>query len=46
MEAENGFRNILGRNEHFNSFIFREIGSFESPLFSIDINIKKLYKLV
>ena len=34
IEAENGFRNMQGRSEYFNSFIARELLSLKSSLFS------------
>ena len=40
IEAENRFRNLYGRNEHFNSFVSREISSFKSPLLAQEINEK------
>ncbi|WP_269623060.1 ATP-dependent DNA helicase RecG [Prochlorococcus marinus] len=40
IEAENGFKNIQGRNEHFHTFISREIESFDSPLLKRDIKKK------
>ena len=44
IEAENRFRNLYGRNEHFNSFVSREISSFRSPLLAQEI-YEKIYKL-
>ncbi len=44
IEAENGFTNVYGRNEHFNSFVFREIKSFKSALFSRGV-YERLIKL-
>ncbi|KGG11781.1 ATP-dependent DNA helicase RecG [Prochlorococcus sp. SS52] len=40
VEAENGFKNIHGRAEHFNSFLSREIKEFKSPLLSNEIDKK------
>ena len=37
VEAENGFRNLHGRNEYFNVFLSREISLFKSPLVRHDI---------
>ncbi len=44
IEADNGFKNLYGRIEHFNSFVLREIRSFRSPLFDDEV-YQKLNKL-
>ncbi len=37
LEAENGFKNLLGRNENFHSFISRELLSVDEKLLSLDL---------
>ncbi len=43
VEAENGFENLHGRNEYFNSFLSRELSTFNSALFSKDVYKKLKY---